>query len=163
MEITEALERAHKQKDIDERLEGKCFCSALSFLEGWKTGSWELNFYDESAHKIMSVSVGDEVTLKDEGSPFKPEGSQIHTIEISNLSVTASRALDIAKEYYENNYKSLEVQRLFFALHGAKAPYWVVSVITKNLAIVAINVDAHDGKVSAKVHQFGMGKSKKAC
>ena len=162
MEITEALERVHKQKDIDEKLQGKSFCSALSFLDGWKPGSWELNFYDEGAHKIMSVSVGDEVHIKDEGSPFKPDGSQIYAIDISNLSVTANRALEIAKEYYENNYKSLEVQRLFFALHGAKAPYWVVSVITKSLVIVAINVDAHNGNVSAKTHQFGFGKNKKA-
>ncbi|RLG15381.1 MAG: hypothetical protein DRN71_01500 [Candidatus Nanohalarchaeota archaeon] len=162
MEIIEALKRVHKQKDVDEKLEGKRFCSALSFLDDWKTGSWELNFYDGSVHRIMSVSVGDEVRIKDEGSPFKPEGSQIHTIDISNLAVTANRALEIAKEYYEKNYKSFEVQRLFFALHGAKAPYWIVSVITKHLAIVAINIDAHNGNVSAKVHPFGIGKSKKA-
>ncbi len=162
MEITEALEKVRNQKDVNEKLQGKCFCSALSFLDGWKTGSWELNFYDKGNDKIVSVSVGEGVKIKDEGSPFKPDGSQVHTIDVSDLQVTAARALELAKEYYDENHKSLVVQRLFVALHGAKAPYWVVSVITKSLVIVAINVDARDGKVSAKMHQFGFGKNKKA-
>ncbi len=160
MEIAEAIKKVREHKDVSEKLEGKYLCSALSFLHEWTTGSWELNFYDKGTDKIMQVSVDEGVHLKSEGAPFKPTDAQIHKIDAGSLKISAERALEIGKEYYDKNYKSCEVQKLFFALHGADAPFWSISVITKHLVIVLINIDANDGKIiKAKVHNIFDKKS----
>ncbi len=153
MEISEALKKVHDQKELNEKLEGKYLCSALTFLKDWTIISWELNFYDKIANNIIQVTVDDAPHIKTEGAPFKD--TQIPKVNVSNIRITAEKALDIGKEYYEKNYKSLEIQRIFFALHGGKKSYWAISVITKHLTIVLINIDTESGKIiKSKVHNL---------
>lgn len=153
MEISEALKKVHDQEELNEKLKGKYLCSALTFLKDWTITSWELNFYDKSANNIIQVTVDDAPHIKTEGAPFKD--TQIPKVNISKIRITAKKALEIGKEYYEKNYKSLEIQRIFFALHGGKKSYWAISVITKHLTIVLINIDTESGKIiKSKVHNL---------
>ncbi|MFH1126776.1 MAG: hypothetical protein ABIG84_05455 [archaeon] len=154
MEILEALDKVHARKELDEKLNGKYLCSALTFLSGWDSkATWELNFYDMGTHMITQVTTDGEPHIKTEGEPFKPRGVEIAEINISDLKVPVSRALATGKEHYDDKYKGVEVQKLFVALHGGERPYWAISVITKHLTIVIIEIDTIDGSViKSKVH-----------
>jgi len=157
MELTEALKKVEDDTDLKERLKGKSLCSALSFLKGWKIPLWELNYYDPRTHKITQVAVDTKIYIKSEGDPFKD--ADIPAVDISSIKISAKKALEIGKKYYEDKYKSHEIQRIFFALHAGKEQYWSISVITKYLSLVIINIDTESGKViSAKEsHIFHKG------
>lgn len=151
MEITEAIEKVHSDKELDEKIKEKYLCSALSFLDDWTTKSWELNYYDKSTHKILQITVDDAPHVKTEGAPFKD--TEIKEIDISKIKISGSDALTIGKEHYDDKYKSIEVQKIFFALHGGEKEYWSISVITKHLTIVIINIDVLTGDIIiSKVH-----------
>lgn len=157
MDLKEALEKVENDKEVKDRLKGKFLCSALSFLNGWEIPVWELNYYDPRTHKITQVAVDAKICIKSEGDPFKD--AQIPSVDMTKIKISAKKALKIGKKYYEEKYKSYEIQRIFFALHAGKEQYWSISVITKYLSLVIINIDTKSGEVvSAKEsHIFHKG------
>ncbi len=157
MELKDALKKVEDDKVLKDRLKGKSLCSALSFLKGWEIPVWELNYYDPSTHKIMQIAVDTKIHIKSEGDPFKD--ADIPAVDMSVIKISAKKALETGKKYYEDKYKSHEIQRIFFALHAGKEQYWSISVITKYLSLVIINIDAKSGEViSAKEsHIFHKG------
>jgi hypothetical protein len=160
MEITEALKKTDDDKEVKDRLKGKYLCSALSFLNGWIINVWELNFYDKATNKITQVSVDETAHIKGEGEPFKDE--EIPEIDASKIKISATKALAIGKKHYDEKYKSREVQRIFFALHGGKKPYWSISVITKYLTMIIMNIDTKDGSVTKSEECTILNKNKSA-
>ena len=162
MELKDALKKVEDDTELKDKLKGKSLCSALSFLKGWEIPLWELNYYDPSTHKITQVAVDTKTYIKSEGDPFKD--ADIPSVDMSKMKVSAEKALETGKKYYEDKYKSHEMQRIFFALHAGESQYWSMSVITKHLSLVIINIDTENGKViSAKESRlFHKGKGGKA-
>lgn len=157
MELKDALKKVEDDKELKDRLKGKSLCSALSFLKGWEIPVWELNYYDPCTHKITQVAVDTKIYIKSEGDPFKD--ADIPEVDMAKMKISAKKALEIGKKYYEDKYKSHEIQRIFFALHAGKEQYWSISVITKYLSLVIINIDTESGKVisSKESHIFHKG------
>ena len=109
---------------------------------------WQLGFYCKAKDRMITFFVGkDSITISQESEMFKKPDTVIRELAVDKVSIDLAEVLEIIEKVRQDHYKQ-DPEKMFLILqHGEHGQSYNVTLITKQMDIIHIKVDASAGKV----------------
>jgi len=116
--------------------------------------NWQLGFYNKKTKEVESFIAGDEVTIVEKSKAFRHDTKDVQELVLSKIKIGFDKALEIAKHFQEEKYKSQPPQKAIVILQVLDSiPTWNITFIAFTYSTLNIKINAETGKIYK--HDFG--------
>jgi len=153
MQFAEALEKLEKSAEFrdwkKENVDSYISCGFL-VIDGDQMREWQIGYYNKVRDTITNFVIGDnDIEIGEASDVFKEENTTVKKLELSEVKLNLSQALEAALKVKNDKYMQEIVIKKIILLQNLEkyGNIWNVTFVTKAFKTLNIKINANDGAV----------------
>ena len=142
------MEDSDRFKDWRKKNPDSYLTHAFCMHDGTSIDEWQFGYYNKSRDKIATFVLDDDVSLMPESDVLKKD-DLLNKLDIENVKVDVTKALEISKKCQEEKYKGqIPLKTIILLQHLNEGLVWNITYLTVAFKTLNIKVSAIDGKIA---------------
>jgi len=150
MTVWEAIKRLESSKTFTSWKKNNQVSYLVHSFKMYGNGNdeWQIGYFNPRTDLISVFVVDEKITKNEDAEVFKEQEKLVQPLELKEVQVSETEALEKAKEILEDDYREATVVKSFMILQNLETigQVWNITFLTRQFKTINIKIDAKTGE-----------------